>query len=223
MSILIATPRYNNQSLGFFEDSCYNLKKELNAAGIEHDFLRIGNESLITRARDVIAASFLNDTAFDNLLFIDGDIGFQPADVARLDNLCLAGADVAAGCYRHKSIYSKMDVWVGGELIPLSKFGEPFEVDYAGTGFMMIRRNTFDNLRKLHPEWEYDEGFPLDEKPGEAMKCWGFFQDPIVDWRDKGRFHLSEDFFFCQAVRDAGMKVMMDPDVQLEHWGWYSY
>jgi hypothetical protein len=88
---------------------------------------------------------------------------------------------------------------------------------------MMIRRETLVKLRQLHPDWEYDEGFPLDEKPGDAMKIWAFFQDPIAPWKDGSRFHMSEDYFFCQAVRDAGMKVMMDPQIELGHWGWYKY
>lgn len=185
--------------------------------------LTIGNESLITRGRNVIAASFLYDTDLDYLLFIDADIQCDPADVAHLDNLCLDGADVAAGAYRHKNVGSRRTAWVNRELVEVSEFDKPFEVDMAGTGFMMIRRQTFERLQKAHPEWEYDEGFPFDEQKAEPMKCWGFFQDPIIPWVDGRRFHISEDFFFCNEVRKAGMKIMMHPDVHLKHWGQYAY
>ncbi|HEY6021950.1 MAG TPA: hypothetical protein VIY48_19435 [Candidatus Paceibacterota bacterium] len=221
--ILICTPRYNNWEFGAYSDSCYSLKKELDAAGIPHDFLKIGKESLITRGRNVCAASYLNDTDFSYMAFIDGDLDYDPAGFARLWNLCTLGADVAAGCYRHKDVLSTLSAWVDGKLRPLSDFKEPFEVDYAGTGFMMIRRETFTKLQQAHPEWEYDEGFPLDEKPGKSMTCWAFFQDPIAPWKDGRRFHLSEDFFFCNEVRKLGMKVMMDPAIELGHWGMYRY
>lgn len=224
MSLLIATPCYNGVSLAPFEASCYNLRKELVAAGIGHDFLRIANESLVTRARNVCAASFLFDTQYECLLFVDADIEFEPADVARIWNLCLDGADVAVGHYRHKKPSAPVAAWVGGQLTPLEKFTEPFEVDYAGTGFMMIRRKTFEKLIDKHPDWEYEEGMPLEgwvDKPPQKP-CWAFFQDPIED-SPLGKFHLSEDYFFCSRVREAGMKVIMDPAVQLKHWGMYPY
>lgn len=202
--------------------ACAALKRNLLATSFPHEFLTIRNESLITRARDVIAASFLNDTDFECLLFIDADIEFQPDDVARLWILCSGRADVAAGVYRHKNPEAKLAAWVDGKLRDIDEFDQPFEVDYAGTGFMMIRRQTFERLIQEFPDWAYDEGFPLEEKKSEAMKCWAFFQDPIED-SALGRFHLSEDYFFCQRVRDMGMKVFMDPEVRLKHWGLYPY
>lgn len=225
MSILICTPCYNGQTIVPYTDSCYFLKKELDAAGIPHDFLRLRNESLITRARDVCSASFLNDTDFSCLLFIDADIEFEPDAVARLWNLCWSGADVAVGPYRHKKPDAGHTAWVGGKLRQISDFQEPFEVDYAGTGFMMIRRETFERLREAHPDWEYEEGMPLEgQKESEIHtgNCWAFFQDPVED-SPFGRFKLSEDYFFVKRVKELGMKVIMDPGIKLKHWGWYAY
>jgi glycosyltransferase involved in cell wall biosynthesis len=223
MSLLIGTPVFNSLSLEPFNASCYNLKKELTGTSFPHDFLRITNESLVTRARNVIASDFLDGTEFDCLLFIDADIEFDPADVARLWNLCYTGADVAVGHYRHKNQDAKNEVWVNGKLQPLENFPEPFEVDFAGTGFMMIRRETFHALGRAHPDWEYQEGFP-EQQPRNVYRtvalkeCWAFFQDPIEDG-----CHLSEDYFFCKRVRELGMKVIMDPEIKLKHWGWYPY
>lgn len=226
MSLLIATPCYAGQSLQPFEASCYNLKKELAGTNFPHDFLRISNESLITRARNVISASFLNDTSFDCLLFIDSDIEFTPADVARLWNLCYTGAAVAVGHYRHKNPDAKDQVWVEHELRHVEEFTEPFEVSYAGTGFMMIPRETFLRLKEANPKWRYEEGFPDEKRADTPIKeCWAFFQDPIatVESGEGGKFHLSEDYFFCREVRKLGMKVVMDPEVRLKHWGFYPY
>ena len=225
MSLLIATPCYNGQAIVPFIDSCYFLKKELDAAGIRHDFLRLRNESLITRARDVCAASFLFDTDLDCLLFIDADIEFDPAGVARLWNLIQLGADVAVGHYRYKKPGCEDVVWVDGMRKQLASFDTPFEVSYAGTGFMMIKRAVFEHLMKLHPDWEYEEGFPeegQEEKLIPVKKCFAFFQDPLEE-RDGRRFKLSEDYFFCKSAREAGMSVVMDPEIELKHWGWYAY
>lgn len=217
MSLLIATPCYNGMMHASFEKSCYVLKKEL--GNFPHDFLRITNESLITRARNVIATDFLDSTDYRCLLFVDADIEFDPADVSMLWNLCYGGVDVAVGHYRHKNPDAKNEVWVDHKLEPLEKFTEPFEVSYAGTGFMMIRRQVFERLKQAHPRWRYVEGFPDDlRKDIPVKRCWAFFQDPIEDG-----CHLSEDYFFCKRVRELGMEVVMHPDVKLKHWGWYAY
>jgi hypothetical protein len=202
-----------------YERSCYVLKKELTGTSFPHDFLRLSTESLITRARNVCAASFLNDTSLDCLLFWDSDIEGDPADVARLWNLCHSGADVAVGHYRHKNPDAKDVVWVDGKLVERSEFLEPFEVSYAGTGFMMIRRQTFERLKMAHPKWRYEEGMPEEDRKNIPVReCWAFFQDPIEDGH-----HLSEDYFFCKRVRELGMKVIMDPAIRLKHWGMYPY
>lgn len=221
MGIFVATPCYNGQAIVPYIDGCYFLKKELDIIGVPHEFLRIRNESLITRARNVCAMSFLEDSGLSYLLFIDADIEFSPSDVARLWNLCTDGADVAVGHYRHKNPDAKDLVWVGEKLGGrISDYKEPFEVSYAGTGFMMIKRQTFEKLKELHPEWEYEEGIPDEGKRDDIprRKLFAFFQDPIEDG-----YHLSEDYFFCKRVREAGMKIMMDPKIELKHWGWYAY
>lgn len=227
MSILIATPCFGGQQFEPYAASMMLLKKELDVAGLPHDVMTITKESLITRARDVIAASFLRETDYECLLFIDADIEFCPGDVAALWNLCWPGvsspADVAVGCYRNKSPEAGRTAWVGGELREVSDFKEPFEVDRAGTGFMMIRRQTFERLRTANPDWEYEEGFPEQKWNGERGKAWAFFQDPIVKWEDGSRYHLSEDYFFCHEVRKHGMRVIMDPDIHLKHWGLFPY
>lgn len=220
MGILIGTPCYGGLATVPFIDSCYFLKKELDALNIRHDFLRIRNESLITRARNVIASDFLGNSDYTALLFIDADIEFSPADVARLWNMVVDGAGVAVGHYRHKNPHAKDDVWVDHKLVPLSGFRAPFAVTYAGTGFMMIPRSTFVRLQEEHPDWLYQEGFPDEERPEDEniRECWAFFQDPVEDG-----FHLSEDYFFCKRVQELGLKVMMDPDIQLKHWGQYAF
>lgn len=227
MSILIVTPRYNRTELGPYSDSCALLRKELLATGMDFDFFKLDNDSLITRARDVSAASFLDETDFMMMLNVDGDIEFEPADAARLWNLCYDGADVAVGLYRMKKPGANLAAWVDGAMISgeeLEKRTEPFEVDFAGTGFMMIKRETLTNLRNAHPEWEYEEGVPeeYDPEKQKTRRCWGFFQDPIVDLGN-GRFHLSEDYFFCHEVRKLGMKIIADPAIKLKHWGLYPY
>lgn len=203
MSLLIATPCYGGMCHSAFLESCLSLEATLTQVGLDHSWLFTKNESLITRGRNTSATKFLQ-THYERLLFIDSDIEFAAEDVAKLWNIDSPGADVAVGVYRMKREGSPYAAWVNGSLIE-DLPDHPIEVDYAGTGFMMIKRSVFTRLMQAHPEWKYEESI------GE---CWAFFQDPIEDG-----IHLSEDYFFSKRVRDLGMKVVMDPAVKLKHWG----
>lgn len=215
MSILIATPCYGGMVTEGYLRSCLALRKELLAVGIEHDWLTIANESLVQRARNVIAASFLRETEFSALLFIDADIEFEPAGVARLWNLVADGADVAVGAYRMKRPGAGLAAWRGGKLVEIGeKDVRPFEVDYAGTGFMMISRKTLEIIIEKQPQIEHEEG--------QIGKCWAFFDCGVVD-DGAGPFYVSEDYHFSRTVRKFGMKIMLDPQISLKHHGQAVY
>lgn len=212
MSMLIATPMYGGLCTAAYWRSTLCLQEVLNARGIRHDWLETTNESLITRGRNTSAARFMQGD-WTKLFFIDADIEFEPEHVAHLWNLCEDGADVAVGCYPRKELGAEYAAWVNGRLLKakdLDKIKQPFPVDYAGTGFMLIKRRVLEILQVRHPEWKYEEG--------HVGESWAFFQDPIEDG-----IHLSEDFFFCKRVREAGMSVMMHPKVRLKHWGTHRY
>lgn len=210
MSILIATPMYGAMCTAQYCASVIRLKEELTKVSLDHEFLISWNESLITRGRDKMARTFLNDTSYERLLFIDSDIQFSPEDVAKLWNM---DADIAVGAYRNKKEGQVKGAWVKGKLVPLESLQEITEVDYAGTGFMMIKRQVFEKLKETHPEWAYDDS------TGEAtVEHYAFFQDPIED-----RTKLSEDYFFIKRARESGFKIMLDPSISLTHWGQYGY
>ena len=43
----------------------------------------LGQESLVTRARNTLVANFLDNDSFTHLLFIDADIGFEAKSLKR--------------------------------------------------------------------------------------------------------------------------------------------
>jgi len=225
--ILVCTPCYGDLVKRPHFESCLALRKEFMNAGVDHDWQTLGNESLITRARNVLASGFLYDSVYQCLFFFDADIECSPADVAKLWNLCYAGADVAVGPYRMKKPNAPLAAWVDGRLLNLEDLEnkeEPFKVDYAGTGFMMIRRKTFENLIMEDKVIDYAEGQCGPD--GKEGRCWNFFMDGIEgdmdgDWQ--ARHHLPEDYWFCKRVQEAGMSVMMDPSIKLLHHGNAAY
>ena len=201
MSILFCTPAYGGQvTLAYFR-SCLNLAEQLRIGGVDYEFLTTDKESLIQRARNEQASTFL-ETDFKKMMFIDADIEFSPEDVARLWNL---DADIAVGVYCMKKPSAPYAAWHHGKLLT-DLPAEPIEVDYAGTGFMMIDRRVLEAMKS--------------EKRHYLSKssCWNFF-----DCRVDGDSFLSEDYAFCQDAREMGFKIIMDPECKLKHWGTYAY
>lgn len=205
MSILFCTPCYGGKVDEPHFRSCLSLKDALNATGLDHDWLTGRNESLVTRARNEMTASFLT-TSFSHMMWLDSDIEFTPDDVAKLWNM---QADIAVGCYAMKKQDQQwFAAWKDGALVnDLDQFKEPIEVDYAGTGFMLIRRDVIETLAAVEGSYEGPNG-----------RVPALYMTPI---HNDG--FESEDYHFCRIAREAGFKVMMDPSVRLKHWGQYAY
>ena len=199
---------YGGQCMQPYLLSVMELQRTLIDAGVRHDFLFTSGESLITRARNTSAATFLQ-TDYDWLFFIDSDIQFTPDDVAALYNADAGHVKGAAYPWKQADI-SNTTAWKDGELVDIGKLSGPTEVDYLGTGFLMIHRRAFEQIREAWPELHHTEG-----KVGD---CWSFFDTEIRDG-----VYLSEDYLFCQRWRDLGEKVMLIPEIRLRHWGLAGY
>jgi len=217
MSILFCTPCYGGQVTMPFMESCLALQRDLTEAGVGHDFLFGANESLVQRARNTQATTFLK-TGFRKMMFIDADIEFDPESVARLWNL---DADVAVGLYPMKKEGCPLAAWVGGRMIDLKDCpDQPFPVDYAGTGFMMIDRRVFERFQASYPERWHDEGI--------VGMSFAYFNPRVERFgkRESGaddRVYLSEDYSFCRDWRTLGGEILADPGIKLTHWGVHAY
>lgn len=231
-SILFCTPCYGGMAFAPHMKSCLELCRELTEQGIAFDWLLRWNESLVHRARMGMTAQFLQ-TDHTHMMWLDADIEFTPEDVAKVWNM---DADIGVGVYRMKTPESKYAAWVDGKLVEdLGQFTGPVAVDYAGTGFMMIKREAAQKLIShldaveakyraiLEDLPERDRGFmerfiPFSNYENEMKNIPALYMTPI-----SGGTLLSEDYFFCELVRESGLRVMMDPTVKLTHWGITGY
>lgn len=186
--------------------SCMNLKEELTKQGLKHDWLIGTNESLVTRARNEMTASFLT-TDYEFMMWLDSDIEFEPEHIAAVWNM---DADVGVGVYAMKKMGEDWyAAWHQGKLVKdLSQFDGPIKVDYAGTGFMLIKRNVIESLADKATTYQNGAKHVVSELYITSV------HDGVYE---------SEDYHFCRKAREAGFTIMMDPDVKLRHWGQFPY
>lgn len=242
--LFVAAPMYGGQCSGLFARSTADLAAICAHHGIELRFYYLFNESLITRARNYCVDEFMR-SGFTHLMFIDSDIGFDPRDVLSL--LALqddeSEHDIIAGPYPKKNIsWEKIKQAVdqgvaddnpnvlenfvgdyvfnpvgGQSSVPIN---EPVEVGEAGTGFMMIRRQTFEKYEENYPEYKYKPDHVRTSQFDGSREIMAYF-DCIIEPTSKR--YLSEDYMFCYNVRRAGMKVWLCPWMQLKHVGSYVF
>ena len=81
--------------------SCLQLTALAATKKVELQFGTIGNESLVTRARNTLVQLFMDDEQYTHLLFIDADLAFNPESVFRMLDL---DEDVVTGVYPRKVI-----------------------------------------------------------------------------------------------------------------------
>lgn len=245
--LFVATPMYGGQCAGMYTRSIADLSALCTHYGIQVRFYFLFNESLITRARNYCADEFMR-SGDTHMMFIDSDIGFNARDVIALLALQDPDAtndnyDILAGPYPKKCISwekiktavdkgfadedpGNLEKYVGDYVfnpvggttsIPL---GAPVEVLEAGTGFMMIRRNTFEKFADKYPEQLYTPDHVRTEHFDGSRQIMAYFDTPICP--DTNRY-LSEDYMFCQWTRKAGLHVWFCPWMQLQHVGMYVF
>lgn len=185
-----------------------NTAREL---GIDWTLETLVNESLISRARNTLVAKFLPRTDSTHLMFIDADIGW---DSWHLLLLLSRNKDIIGGLYPMKSMPVK---WVVNSFAGAESDEHGLqEVDKTGTGFMLIKKNVFQQLQQ-HPSVKpYCNDTGLDPKYDQYLHT--YFDTTVRN----GRYY-SEDWTFCENYRDIGGKVYVDKRVLLKHTGSYVY
>ena len=243
MSLLICSPVYNQPQQAFAE-SIQILQETLLASNFEHQILYITGESLIQRARDNAVAAFLQ-SKYERFLFIDSDLEFNPEDVQKLWNL---NEDVCCASYpmrmmRHlqnhpqynevkgiighladKLVYPvPSTAWKDGKMVDLDQLNGPTEVDFAPTGFLMIKRHIFEEMKAVYPEKSYMAGLPGGDFK-LRRECHAWFDAGVSEGKNvEDRILLSEDYAFSRDFRNMGGKIILDPSIRLKHWGQIGY
>ncbi len=99
--VFLATPCFGGLVTQNYMLSVIRLMQHSATAGFDTALALLGHDSLITRSRNTLVAQFLDNRAATHLMFIDADIGFEPAQIERMLRF---DEDVVAGMYPLKVI-----------------------------------------------------------------------------------------------------------------------
>ena len=230
--LVIGTPCYGGQVASLYTTSLLRLQQACNKRGdLDFSFLLLGGDALITRARQDLVTLFLENKSATHLFFIDGDIAFEPDQVFRLLDF---GVDMAAGVYPVKKIdWDKVRALAQSGRLPqeaeslsyVMEFEDPAriaptngfaKVRYAGSGFLMIRREALLKMIEKYPDLRYSKEHKSGDHLTGSSYRYALF-NCLID-KESGTY-LSEDFSFCQRWRDIGGEIWVDLTSRLTHLG----
>lgn len=236
-TITIATPMYGGQCHGSYLVSVMHFKDECAKLGINVRFSYTTNESLIQRARNILAAKFL-DTDSDVLLFIDGDIRFDGK--AMLD-MVLEGKEVIGaitplkkfdysvivdGVLAMRSLekahllggYYNFNNEITDEVKELLLQNKPVKVKRIGTGVLSIYRNVL--VKMIDIVSKYSDDNPI----GNKKIMYDFFPVTVeYDKEWKSNRMMSEDYNFCNNWVKLGGDVWAKDGIVKSHAGFFEF
>ena len=232
--LVIGTPCYGRQVTDIYAASLLKLQLACQQRNIRLLVHMLGSEALITRARQNVVAHFLTNEAATHLLFVDADIGFEPEQVFRLLDF---DADATAAIYPLKRIdWGKVAAIAGAKddrlpsrsLSYLVQFAEETQIEtrndfarvkYAGTGFLMLRRQMLLAMIARYPELRYAH----EHRPNDPLESSPWRYALFNCFVDETGTYLSEDFSFCRRWTDMGGEIWIDLRSRLTHLGAVSF
>ena len=233
--LVIGTPAYGGLVSTHYVASLLKLQRAAAERHLPFSLLMPSGDALITRARSTVVTQFLDDPTATHLLFIDADIGFEPAAVFRLLE---SGGDMVAGVYPTKKIdWARVKAMAGAGVERLDSAALSYVIEYkdpkaigvrdgftpvryCGTGFLMIRRRVFETLMQHHPELKFEHQHESPDPGAGSPHRYALF-DCMIDPATKT--YLSEDFSFCKRWTDIGGEIWVDLTSKLTHTGPFTF
>lgn len=207
MKILVCTPARSFTS--FTVHSMLQLQKYFHLRNINAEFVIIRGCNLYSLRNECIDIGLKLETVitgvepYDLILWIDSDMVFSEFQFIQLYNAIMENedCDIITALYRTESgkkfvcaLEPEIDSWVklisDAEMLRLPKI--PFEIAYAGFGFLLMKREVLSELQ-----------FP-------------YFREVYQEVNGRQEF-LGEDFSFCHIVRQAGFKIFAHPTCIVGH------
>lgn len=194
---------------GAIDPGCEDALRELERRG--YPVWRVQGYATLDAARNQMANDALAQ-GFDELLWIDGDIVFNPDDV---DVLRQHDLPLVCGIYPMKACRQFACAFLPEtRQVLFGTGGDAIEILYCGFGFVLTRRVLYETMQQ-------QLGLPV---------CNQRFQSPLVPYftplvagEGEQAWVLVEDYSFCERARRCGFRVMADTTIRLWRVGPYRY
>ncbi len=212
MKIIIATPFYEIKGYSPYISSLMNTVKGLNELGMEYSYYELSGDSYVDRAKNTIANRFMQSD-YTHLFMIDSDLAWDVAGFMRI----IKDAkyfDVVGGAFPNKNNWNSY-----GAILRTDKGGFPVGHDRDGIrvldalaipgGFVMYSKKAFKMVQGSVNTY-------VDDKSGDkkGTEFYEYFRCDVVD-----KQRMGEDVYFQNKFRQAGGRVMLEPNIHFSHYG----
>lgn len=231
--LFIATPCYGCMMTSQYLQCMLQTQLSLASRGIGMILQTVGNESLITRARNLLTKQFM-DSGATHLLFIDADISWDPAAIYRLleKDEGVVSTSYPKKFFDWKRVENRLNQQAGEpiqqagldfnlnvmsqEVVAVNYFAEVLD---AATGFMLVKREALERMYKHYTP----ELLVVNDLVGarQTIKDYVALFDCMIDPATKRS--LSEDFAFSRRWQQMGEHVYMDLGMPLGHTGSFHF
>ena len=207
-NLLIGTPAYGGQVHVDYVSSLLVFQRQ----GIMFTLMTIGNESLITRARNTIISTFHERREFTHLLFLDGDVHLPHEGLSRM---IACGKDVVGAPVALKALSAE-----GARIFNIGRTigedGPLLLTERVGTAALLLSRNAVDALiADARGDGRVYEQRAAHAADGASQAIhYDVFRVGVVDGE-----YLSEDYWACHALRRLGFGIHVDPAIVTRHNG----
>lgn len=194
---------------GHIEPACEAALRELERRG--YPVWRVRGFAAIDQARNQMATDALNQ-GYDETLWIDSDVGFNPNDVELLRRHRLP---IVCAIYPKKGMRAlAAHVLPGTPSLTFGKGGGLVEIRFAATGFLLVHREVYTRMERELKLPTCNLQFKQPMVP--------YFQPMVID-DPGGPWYLAEDYAFCERARRCRFPILADTRVRLFHFGSYGY
>jgi hypothetical protein len=187
--VIIATPFYELKGFSPYIKSLTDITRILTLNGINWEFLTLDGDSYVSRARNSICMSFLDDPYATDLFFIDSD---QAWDANSFMGILFRPEPVIGGTYPVKN---KWDWWTSKPIV----FDPEKEPHFMGKalpdgsaliqalqlagGFLRVKRSVLEKFIEYYPTHRYADTHPIPElrKPQVEFFMAGIDRTPEVE------------------------------------------